>query len=995
MKKLLKSWVWAYFIGMFFVTATAQNQNQGKLLMTIGCLSDLHSDNQYLGKGKLKGSVVSTLAAMKEQEDVDVLLLGGDYTAGLNGTANLDTWKVNKRLLIEATEGAFRSGKTPYVIYANGNHDYQVGNGANSKYDSGDYYSNLDNNTFGMKGRLGELKEMSTPTAAPNECFYEQETKDSEKFNLLAAFHYQVNNFDFVVLNTGTTLYAGSGYYYYSIASVNWIAAKMKALFEENPDRTVFFVAHIPFGDSNNLANDHGQKNTDHNSADVLKAALAKYPNVIMLYGHDHEGDKAYIQKNTSERVTLYSPEGKVVSTTDSYHINGLVQANAKSRGMKMTVGTDEFALYNLGNGKFLNGDPKDTDSSRNNSVVSFTDTPQMWKFSDASYGNKNNLFKIALSGSSPEHFIYYGQYGKTSGLDYQSFKMYYKSYQESDNEKYNNYLYKIADSDISNIDNATSVTGTLVTAGTALVEDGYYFITCNNGGSTLYVMGNTIPTASGQQHTIDEEIAVTVSNSTITLNKSDLQSIGKSLKDYIYSLKTKAPTQNTFYGKLTVASGGHGSVSISGVTGSTWQGSASGSSSGSKTLELTATASDGYVLKGWSTNGAESGIINGSNVSPYSYTFTFNSQTQGSPTSETLTAIFVEKQTAATSFLSSFMGSMSYWHNKINTVSSMVEPDIYQALMIYVYEDRIVLQMKNFGEPKSGNSKTWNDVTIYKELTPYTIIRDVVKKDDQEADMIIDGTELVSVADGKIEIDDDVKSIEVKREVDDVEITYNRTVTTSNWQTWFVPFEFVITEDIAENFRFAKFGGAFAEENGTKYISFVAMNEGDRVLANTPFIFRSREAVSGITVRGNLIPSRTDIVCRIQSAEQYFDFRGIYEDEVQEAENGSDDQWLTINTKGEFVRPKKGVGINAMRVILEIEGIEGNGYISPKVESLGIKVMGVPDDWNEDFTWIAVPESVRKDSTLYDVTGRRLGGRNSLKKGMMYIVGKKKFVKD
>ena len=58
-------------------------------------------------------------------------------------------------------------------------------------------------------------------------------------------------------------------------------------------------------------------------------------------------------------------------------------------------------------------------------------------------------------------------------------------------------------------------------------------------------------------------------------------------------------------------------------------------------------------------------------------------------------------------------------------------------------------------------------------------------------------------------------------------------------------------------------------------------------------------------------------------------------------------------------------------------------------------KVMGVPDDWNEDFTWIAVPESVRKDSALYDVTGRRLGGRNSLKKGMMYIVGKKKFVKD
>ena len=45
-----------------------------------------------------------------------------------------------------------------------------------------------------------------------------------------------------------------------------------------------------------------------------LKNALAKYPNLIMLYGHDHGTDSAYIRSSTEERVTVYATDGSKYS---------------------------------------------------------------------------------------------------------------------------------------------------------------------------------------------------------------------------------------------------------------------------------------------------------------------------------------------------------------------------------------------------------------------------------------------------------------------------------------------------------------------------------------------------------------------------------------------------------------------------------------------------------------------------------------------------------
>ncbi len=70
------------------------------------------------------------------------------------------------------------------------------------------------------------------------------------------------------------------------------------------------------------------------------------------------------------------------------------------------------------------------------------------------------------------------------------------------------------------------------------------------------------------------------------------------------------------------------------------------------------------------------------------------------------------------TSFITSFMGSMSYYRNSLDpdTLSAQ-DPQIVQALMIYVYRDRIVFQMKNYGSHSSHANRI---------LKPWTVMRDV-----------------------------------------------------------------------------------------------------------------------------------------------------------------------------------------------------------------------------------------------------------------------------
>ena len=53
--------------------------------------------------------------------------------------------------------------------------------------------------------------------------------------------------------------------------------------------------------------------------------------------------------------------------------------------------------------------------------------------------------------------------------------------------------------------------------------------------------------------------------------------------------------------------------------------------------------------------------------------------------------------------FTTAFMGSMRFYNNRFNGMIGAGYPDIVQALLVYVYTDRVELQMKNYGKENGG----------------------------------------------------------------------------------------------------------------------------------------------------------------------------------------------------------------------------------------------------------------------------------------------------
>ena len=307
------------FLSLAFILLNAglikAQEDQEKPLLTLACISDIHTersliDCENINDIALRGSFIQTLRRIKEEENIDVMMLGGDCTS--DATIPIGNWKQVRKLIANVTRKAFPTTDSRPVIYITGNHDYEVANWDNipKPYNAGDYYS------FPMKDDIGELGE--------NDAFYEDADNGTlGTMSLLAAYHYVIHGFDFVILNCGKNFFKSAWDYVYSEESVQWVADKLAEIYADNPDKTVFFALHVPFADSNSIrspskgiASSPGEK--------LLKQTLSKYPNLIMLYGHDHGEDKAYTRTKTSQRVTRYNTEGRVIDTYDETHVDGV-----------------------------------------------------------------------------------------------------------------------------------------------------------------------------------------------------------------------------------------------------------------------------------------------------------------------------------------------------------------------------------------------------------------------------------------------------------------------------------------------------------------------------------------------------------------------------------------------------------------------------------------------------------------------------------------------
>ncbi len=253
-----------------------------KPILTVMCLSDLHNQQNILQNGSIRGTITDTCKTAAQQENnIDVVLIGGDVTSNT---------KVSKDKLLAVLNNVVNavSPLTKNILWVSGNHDFNAGE--DDGYESAQYYD------FYMKDNVGKLSK--------DDSYFEE--WNGEK-NLLA-YHYQIKGFDFVCISTAHSTMDGEledSNYRYRDGAIEWIDKKLETLDKNKP---VFVMGHFPFKDSNSLSTDYKGMLTE--CGDKFKSVLAKHPNVIYLYGHDHASDSAYIREDTAQRVTEYMTDG-------------------------------------------------------------------------------------------------------------------------------------------------------------------------------------------------------------------------------------------------------------------------------------------------------------------------------------------------------------------------------------------------------------------------------------------------------------------------------------------------------------------------------------------------------------------------------------------------------------------------------------------------------------------------------------------------------------
>ena len=464
----------------------AQRVEDEKPLLTLACISDIHTERSLIDCANLddialRGSFTRTLAFMKRDEKIDVMLLGGDCTS--DATIPVENWRQVRTLIAQRTREAFPSKDVTPVLYVTGNHDYEVANWDNipKPYNAGDYY------TFPMKEDVGVLSE--------KDAFYEDaDNGELGTMSLLAAYHYVINGFDFVILNCGKNFFKNAWNYEYSEESVQWVADKLEEIYAENPDKTVFFALHVPFSDSNSIrepskgmASSSGEK--------LLKKTLSKYPNLIMLYGHDHGGDKAYTRRKTSQRVTRYDMNGNVIATTDETHVDGATQ-DPENDEADVPLQTDgKWYVSSDATGKYLgfNAVNLSTVADANITTVEVTDAAQ-------------GIFALRVNGSGSEangNYVISSSSGRFS----------------ANANKYPTYFFKVTKKD---------GTGIVAERVTRLESGATYVIVAENAKdqSKLYAVTNEGYPATNSNRLVG--LAVTVTGDKITLDASQTNALWK-----------------------------------------------------------------------------------------------------------------------------------------------------------------------------------------------------------------------------------------------------------------------------------------------------------------------------------------------------------------------------------------------------------------------------------------------------------------------------------
>lgn len=190
-----------------------------------------------------------------------------------------------------------------------------------------------------------------------------------------------------------------------------------------------------------------------------------------------------------------------------------------------------------------------------------------------------------------------------------------------------------------------------------------------------------------------------------------------------------------------------------------------------------------------------------------------------------------------------------------------------------------------------------------------------------------------------------DLKDGETYTRTEDVQaakVTYTRSFSknvTDHYQCWYVPFEYTIKDEDAENFQFYKIhmisasgaeSGAEVDDNTKVFVHIEKIGAGTVMKANRPYVVVAKKVLTdyvftaeNVTLYGQNTGSRL----HLGSAEYYYDFYGTY---VNPALNNSEAHtWISLNTRGELFWNKENSSVRSYRWYIKRSANNDNGDYS------------------------------------------------------------------
>lgn len=237
----------------------------------------------------------------------------------------------------------------------------------------------------------------------------------------------------------------------------------------------------------------------------------------------------------------------------------------------------------------------------------------------------------------------------------------------------------------------------------------------------------------------------------------------------------------------------------------------------------------------------------------------------------------------------------------------------------------------------------------------------------------------------------DGLTKLLVNANVDDATVKMTKTFSSTNWSSFYVPFDITITDEFLEKFSFAKLWDTELVNDATT-LEYKVLKAGDKIAANTPCLIKALTVGENtLELSGTSVKKVGTTTYDCSTFDQKFTFYGVYEnttllDKYGYYINPTTQQFVAVSSASAYLRPTM--------FYMTIQNRSDNSYSYPSEDQSAPKTIRIHVS-GEDATGInevnnATGEAIQK---VYNLQGVYMGNDQTVLPAGLYIVNGKKVI--